>query len=379
MNTLVEGPMILDVPDVETPSASTLPRPPIIVRTLDQFTVDAATNGGNLLGNRFLCRGGALLLPGPTGVGKTSFSFQAAIAWALGQPHFGIVPSGKLRSLFIQAENDDGDVAEIRDGIFRGLNFSDEDRAAACVAIQVVCESSTTGLEFVALAADLVEKHKPDLLWIDPLFAYCGCNVADQERMSQFLRNGLNPILQEHSCGLVLIHHSNKPKTGREKPDWQAGDFAYLGSGTVEIANWARAVLVLRSIGSHTVFEAVLGKRGRRSGLIDGEGRPAYSFYVRHSDAGIFWLAVTDDDLTPRGKTAQPGVEDVFSLIPLKGDISQAKLFNAATATGISEKKCRLFLKELVEDKRVHEWRNPRPGTNAAKSYSRHEQELMAP
>ena len=350
----------------------------IIVRTLDQFVVDPKTNGQSLLGNRFLCRGGGLLLAAPTGIGKSSFSLQAAIAWALGRPLFGIAPSGKLRVLVIQGENDDGDMAEFRDGVFRGLNLSDEDRAAACDAIQVVCESSATGAGFIGLAAELVEKHKPDLLIVDPLFTYCGCNVSDQEHISAFLRNGLNLILQANGCGLILVHHTNKPKSGKEKPDWQAGDFAYLGSGTAELANWARAVMVIRSIGSHNVFEVILGKRGRRAGLVTDEGEPVYQFFVKHSATGICWEPASTDDWTAPGNT-RPGKDKLLELIPEDGDISLAKLLNAASDGGIGKNRCRDLLAELVEDRRVYEWRTPRPGTNDAKSYSRNPQPKAKP
>ena len=44
--------------------------------------------------------------------------------------------------------------------------------------------------------------------------------------------------------------------------------------GTAELANWARAVVVIRSIGAHTVFEIVLGKRGKRAGLRTDDGDP---------------------------------------------------------------------------------------------------------
>jgi len=348
----------------------------ISVRTLNQFSVDPETNGGCLLGNRWLCRGGGCLLAAPTGIGKSVFAMQAAILWALERPCFGIRPSGKQRSLIIQAENDDGDIAKMRDGIFRGLNLSAEDRAAACKAIQIVCESSATGERFIELTAEMVAKHKPDLLWIDPLFAYLGDSVNEQKAVSVFLRNGLNPILQAHGCGLILIHHTNKPQSGKEKPKWEAGDHAYLGAGTAEFANWARAVIAIRSLGTHTIFEAVLGKRGKRAGLVDDEGKPRYSFFIKHGATGICWELVADDDLTPQGKTAQPGVEDVFSLIPLKGDISQAKLFNAATKI-IGQGRLRNCLKELAEDKKMFIWRTKRSGTGPALSYSRHEQKLL--
>jgi hypothetical protein len=280
----------------------------LIVRTLDQFSLNEETLAKTLVGIRWLCRGGSVLLCGPTGIGKSSFTMQLTIMCSLGEPFFGMKPSGKHKVLVIQAENDDGDIAEMRDGIFRGLGLTEAQQAEACKNIIVVCESAVTGPDFVALVAELVAKHKPDVLVIDPLFAYLGDSVNEQRAVSAFLRNGLNPILQEHGCGLILVHHTNKPKTGKEKPDWQAGDLAYLGSGTSELANWARAVINFRSIGSHSVFEIVLPKRGRRAGLVNDEGEPVYSFHVKHSAMGICWELATEDDLPSEGGTGRHAV-----------------------------------------------------------------------
>ncbi len=306
MNTLVES----EIRDVPEATNGTPARPPVIVRTLDQFKLDDETIAKTLAGLRWLCRGGSLLLCGPTGIGKSSFRMQAAVSWALGLPFFRIKSTGKLKVLVFDGENNDGDVAEMRDGIFRGLEVSKEQQAEAGQQIIVVCESSLTGDDFVALVREQVAKHKPDLLVIDPLFAYLGDSVNEQRAVSAFLRNGLNPILQEHGCGLVLVHHTNKPKSGKEKPDWQAGDLAYLGAGTAELANWARAVMSFRSVGSHSVFEIVLPKRGRRAGLVNEEGEPVYSFHVKHSAVGICWETATEDDL--------PGDDDGRHAVTIK-------------------------------------------------------------
>ena len=342
-----------------------------IVRPLSAFTVasDPTTDPANLLGRRFLCRGGALLLAGPTGIGKSSLLLQAAITFALGRPLCGIAPAGKLRTLLIQAENDDGDTAEMRDGVYRGLGLSEIEQADAGAAVQVVCESVATGGQFIGLAGELVADHKPHLLLIDPLFAYCGCNVSDQEKMSGFLRNGLNPLLQAHGCGLILAAHCNKPASGREKPDWKAGDFAYLASGSAELANWARAVVGIRSIGAHSVFEIVLGKRGKRAGLVTADGDPRYSFFIKHTAAGICWELADDSDLEGEGKP-KPGKPELLRLIPKVGCIGQAALLNEAAAIGIGKNRCRDLLAELLESTALYQHRTPRPGTRDAISYS---------
>jgi hypothetical protein len=52
----------------------------VVVRSLKDFVVND---------DRWLCGGGAVLLAGPTGIGKSSLAMQAAISWALGRPLFG--------------------------------------------------------------------------------------------------------------------------------------------------------------------------------------------------------------------------------------------------------------------------------------------------
>jgi hypothetical protein len=332
MNQLVESPEILETPELPGEVQATLP--PVVVRTLDKFGADPAeTIAKTLFGIRWLCRAGSLLLVGPTGIGKSSFALQFGTMAALGRPFFGIAAASKLKVLIFQAENDDADIGEMRDGIFRGLALSPEEQAEACRNIIVICESVATGPAFVALVARVVAEHKPDLIIIDPLFAYLGDSVTEQKAVSVFLRNGLNPILQEHGCGLVLIHHTNKPKAGREKPDWQAGDMAYLGAGTAELANWSRAVMAIRSIGSHSVFMVELGKRGRRAGLVDEEGKPAYSFPIKHAERGIHWEPAGEDDLPAADESSKASVKvaDVLSVFGKRDLLSYTHLVEAIT------------------------------------------------
>jgi hypothetical protein len=67
-----------------------------------------------------------------------------------------------------------------------------------------------------------------------------------------------------------------------------AGDYAYLGSGSAELANWARAVLVLREVGPD-LYELRAAKRGRRSGLSLADGTASTEIFLRQSTRGICW------------------------------------------------------------------------------------------
>jgi hypothetical protein len=268
-------------------------------RSIMDYATPQPGDPGELLKNRFLCRGGALLFVGPTGVGKSACLVQAAFLWALGQPFFGIAPARPLRVLMIQAENDDGDIAEMRNGVISGLmsagaiTDTDPDRIAGMVS--VVCEDSRTGREFGNILDRLLARHAPDLVIVDPALAYLGGDALKQADVTAFCRNVLNPVIHRHQVGLILVHHTNKPPRGDDKGEWKAGDLAYLGQGAADWANWARAVMAILSKGSHSQFELCLGKRGGRVGWGTqdeaGEWQKIYSKPIAHAKepGRIYW------------------------------------------------------------------------------------------
>ena len=349
--------------------AATVPPPPVAKR-LDELVAHGANDPHELLRHRYLCRGGGLLLVGPTGIGKSSLSMQAMTLWAIGRSLFGIVPSQPLRSLLIQAENDEGDLAEMRDGVVAGLHLTEEERRRAMDNIIVALEDSRTGANFFAAAVrPLLEKHRPDLLWIDPALAYLGGEVGSQKDVGGFLRNLLNPLLREFNCAGVVVHHTNKPASGKEKSDWSAGDFAYLGGGSAEWANWARAVLALRSVGSHDVFELRAGKRGARLGWKEADGvTKSFAKMIGHSkEAGVIcWREVAEGEAPPLGNVRRiPTKEDVMAQVPLVGSIPKENLRTKANAAGVALGRINPLIAELLDEGRLHECKEKRSGTNA--------------
>jgi len=254
---------------------------------------DTTDDPNCLIGRRWLCRGGSCLVVGQTGIGKSSFAAQAAVTWALGADLFGISPARPLRSLVIQAENDVGDLAEMLRGVVQGTGCHDRLNQLD-QRLRFVCETACSGQAFLPYAHRLIQEHQPDLVWIDPLFAFLGGNVSDQEVVSAFLRNGLGAIAQQTGVAWMVVHHTNKPsKDPKGLP--HSGDYAYLGSGSAELANWARAVLVLRQV-SDELYELRAAKRGARAGLVDGVGQPATEVFLKHGERGICWERAQQPD-----------------------------------------------------------------------------------
>jgi hypothetical protein len=347
-----------------------------VARRLGELALPVDNGPDELIKHRFLCRGGGMLLVGPTGVGKSALAMQAMIMWALGRGVFGFKPTKALKCLLVQAENDDGDLAEMRDGVIRGLHLTEEERARVGEMVLVIREDVRTGFGFVqGTLRPLLEEHRPDVVVIDPALSYLGGEASSQRDVGGFLRNWLNPLLREFGCGCVILHHTNKPPAGREKPDWQAGDFAYLGSGSIEWANWARGVVALRSLGSHSVFELRASKRGGRLRWKEPDGTtPAYAKLIAHSreDGVICWREADDEDMpVETGPKREFTKEDVMPHVPVDKPITKEALRSKCNAAGMALNKINGFIAELVDEGRLYEWGVPRKGTNPQKVISR--------
>jgi hypothetical protein len=311
MSRIIEGLEILDVPGVEAQSL------PPIARPFSALVRPQRNDPSELLQCRFLCRQGTLLLCGPTGIGKSSLALQLAILWAAGKEFLGIRPTQPLKSLLVQAENDDGDLVEMRDGIIAGLGQGDY----SLDNVLLVREDERTGFRFLEeVVRPLLATHKPDLCWLDPVLSYLGGESNSQRDVGSFLRNGLNPLLRQFDCGCVIVHHTNKPPTGKEKQNWQGADFAYLGAGSAEWANHARAVLALRSTGSRMVFELQAAKRGARLGWRDIEGQPAFARSLAHwHEPGVVcWREATPNEVETSARP-KSNREEIIRLLPAGG------------------------------------------------------------
>jgi hypothetical protein len=227
----------------------------------------------------------------------------------------------------------------MRDGIIKGLGLTEDEAKTACDNVLICREDEFCGAAFWGRVRLLLAEHKPDILWIDPALAYIGGEVSSQKDVGGFLRNGLNPLIRQFNCAAVVVHHTNKPPSGREKPTWAAGDFAYLGSGSAEWANTARAVLALRSIGSHSVFELCAGKRGARLNWRDDQGQKSFVKYIAHTkEPGVIcWHEAGPDEIETGGRPKTYDVEELLALLPPEGLATGEWVKLAKSECGVSE------------------------------------------
>ena len=269
-----------------------LPQPISIDGLLDFVPED---DKASILGNRWLCEGGSALLIGQAGIGKSTLITQMSLTWSYGKPVFGIKPRGELRSLFIQAENDDGDIAEMIQGVVAGMGLNARDpalRAHLKDKLIIVRDSSRTGPAFCQMAEELIRRHQPDLVFADPLLSYVGGDLSRQDVCAAFLRNNLNPVLQRTKVGWIWAHHSGKPpKDAKAMENWTDADYSYMGIGSSDLTNWARAIgVVLKADKKDPIYNFNLTKRAKRAGMIDEDGNPATSICLEHSNKGSCWI-----------------------------------------------------------------------------------------
>ncbi len=253
-----------------------------------------------ILGNRYLCKGGSCVIVAQTSAGKSSLGMQMAVCFAIGIPFFGLKPKRPLKSVYVQAENDDGDTAEMLQGVLLGMGLIDPDNAEANRALIEVLEKNLiilrdqthVGDRFAEYAQKIVELHKPDLFWVDPMLSFYGDDINDQSAMSNFLRAQLNPISERTGVIWMLLHHTGKPSkdAAKSQKNWSARDFSYMGIGSSELSNWARAIICLTST-SEDEFRMIFAKRGWRAGLMSGD-TPVTELNLAYSTDHICWRQI---------------------------------------------------------------------------------------
>lgn len=252
----------------------------------DLIRFEIGNDPDNLIGNRWLTRGSSMILSGGSGIGKSSLLMQLVIQWATGQPWFGISPVKPLKIGVIQAENNTGDLAEAFQGVLQSYKTHQPEWTGMLRSnLSFRSETTRTGDAFLDYARRYITKAKLDLIIADPLLSYFGDDLSDQAKVSVFLRNRLQPILQQTGVCWIWIHHIAKPAKERDEPPTLM-ELAYSGFGSSELTNWAREIAVIQEVGHHKPrkFRLAFCKRGGRL------PQPVLNIAHAEPSTGISWV-----------------------------------------------------------------------------------------
>jgi AAA domain len=340
-------------------------------RPLFDFANSEIDHSQTLLANRFLCRGGGLILVGPSGIGKSSASIQCATLWACGLEAFGIKPRRPLRILIVQAEDDDGDITEMA-RMMNHLGLTEAEKQLVQKNVHIAGVNDKAGDEFLTHLKATLEEHQErgicfDLVIINPLTAYIGGDETRPEICTSFLRTGINPILTKHNCAALVVHHP--PKTSNQATDkFNAHDWQYRGAGSAHITNWSRAYIVIEPIGNG-VFRFIAAKRGSRIGWDSPE-----KFFAHSKDGTLNWLEANGEQVSEAKSKLKGSRADILKLVPTLDPISQSSLVSKASEAGIGRDRAKGFISVLVEEGIIFEWKLRRSGVKSAVGYCQRQQ-----
>lgn len=269
---------------------------------------------------RFLCKGGSLLIIGPSGAGKSTLMASMATAWSMGRKWNGIDVVKPLRQIVIQAENDQGDIAEMCAGTLFALNrkgkMQKEEFDSLVENLVFVPVSGVTSEDFVAAVERQIIFHAADVVWIDPALSYIGGDISKQEVSSKFFRELIDPMLKRTSAIAIIMHHTGKPSKpdGKTRFEQSVKELAYSGLGSSDLVNWARAVMVLGPTSDPKVYKLMFSKRGERAGAIDINGQEnTDTIHLRQGEKneGLSWTLcqAPAEDLNELKKSEREALE----------------------------------------------------------------------
>lgn len=277
-----------------------------VMTSADLLAFDPDNDPDCLIGRRWLCKGGSLILVGQAGTGKSSLAMSLAIHLATFRPWFGITAKRALRVLITQAENDFGDTAEQYRGAIAGAKLTPPELAQLDENLLITRNVSAVGPRFVPMLEALIVKHRADFVIVDPILSFCGIDVSDQKEVTHFLRMELNPMLKRTGCVLCAMAHTPKPRSAGDRDGETQADLAYSMQGSAEWANYFREVGTLfRQQGDAPVFKLSFTKRKARSGMRNALGDYANDIFIRHArePGQIRWEYASTDEIAPKAST----------------------------------------------------------------------------
>lgn len=164
-----------------------------------------------------LAHGGAGLITGWPGAGKTTFSLQMAAAAALGNDFLRWKNNGKVKVLYLSLEMAAPPLhlfvtsaqANYTKSELRQLN---ERLMLAPFGVPLHVDRK----EGYERLMKLLTKHQPDVVFIDSLSMITPKDLTDEEAMKT-LFDGLAVVRQETQTAFVVIHHNRKKAADAQK------------------------------------------------------------------------------------------------------------------------------------------------------------------
>jgi hypothetical protein len=272
--------------------------------------VNEADNPNALFANGWGRRGHFALLVAPSGVGKSVISTQLLVPWAMGRPALvGSAPLMPLRISLIQAEDDDTEMAEFRRDhrlghVAEGWTLDEVLEAEKKVSDWSPFFCGKVGNEFLRGLDFALRRQPMDVVIMNPLQSYTEIDLNKNKEITEFLRNGIDPLIAKHRVFLLCVHHTNKPQIDKSKGGAFGEDSmaAYVGAGGAELTNYSRSVTFIRRCSPkecaiENSFMLIGAKRGNRLGWKDADGKKTNRRIIAYSEDYIHWRIPTPEEI----------------------------------------------------------------------------------
>jgi len=217
-----------------------------------------------------LLRGTVGLITGPGGVGKSFLTFQLALS--VSSAHFFSVHSDydtqqqqtqQRRVLWLTAEDSEEILHHRLHSIISMLSARKQMSTTALdVALDRIALIPTSGTDFSLVDFEgkttdrmqdlhkLIQKEKPQLIFIDTLRRFHDSDENDNGRMSSVLKH-FEALAKWYSCAVVLVHHENKSGLNNSDSNQSAVRGA---SAIIDNARWLVRLRAMSSDESKKLF-----------------------------------------------------------------------------------------------------------------------------
>lgn len=318
-----------------------------MVQTLGAYLDKEIPEPPILVGPGVLVRGAMTVTAGRAGKGKTWLNMNRLFRWAAGLPWFDTLPTpelypveGPLRIVVIENEGAAGMLHVNLTAMVAGSNMTEPEKELALENMMLWGDGGYSSLKLDTpghpewIIREAIEKHEPDVLFMEPFRNLTTVNENDSQEMAKVLQTA-EGMATEYNIAVLLAHHETKAQDdGGEQMNRLRGSGAFEGSASV--------------IEHHT---AVTGNKYRELSWSKSRYKMAPAPVRMKWNNDRFWYEhVAETEIERTVLTTLTNSTDAMTVSEL------------ADETGETQRKLRDVIKNLLDSEQITRARGGAPG-----------------
>jgi hypothetical protein len=307
---------------------------------------------GYILGDGLLKKGFAGIIFAPPGAGKSIAALQMAVEWSAGLESFHIQPARPLRVAYLSTEDDLDRFRRDMAGIIASSRFTPELIDRADKNFKAFHLSGGVMRDLARYIEQVVDKHKVDLVIVNPLWAYA---PGDAMELGALCYGVLDPVLKRTGVALIAIHHTYKLKR-MDTENIDRHGHQWLAAGGGQVSAWARFMIQIEATGTEGLYLWRLAKGDPKEAGWQWDGKPTRERWFRWDPEVYRW-----GDAAPEGQPGGGGYCRLLEVLPGPGEpaVSRERVhYDAKEKIHLGKNKTDQYLKLLLEEGRVERIQN---------------------